>query len=206
MRPLQGMRLVAATGNAHKLREIERITADFGIELISKSDAGIADLDVEETGETFEENSFLKANEIMKATGMAAIADDSGLMVDALDGAPGVYSSRFAGKDGDDEANNRKLMELMKDVPDGQRGAKFVSVITLCTPEGDVITAKGESPGRIGRIPAGTNGFGYDPLFIPDRYDGRTYAEITDEEKNVISHRANALRALKEILSGDEES
>lgn len=205
MIPLRGMRLVAATGNAHKLREIERIVSEFGIELITKAEAGAADLDVEETGETFEENSFLKASEIMKATGMAAIADDSGLMVDALDGAPGVYSSRFAGKDGDDEANNLKLMQLMENVPDGQRGAKFVSVITLCTPEGEVITARGESPGRIGRIPAGTNGFGYDPLFIPDRYDGRTYAEITDDEKNLISHRANALRALREKLAGDGE-
>lgn len=203
---LKGMRLVAATGNAHKLREIDRIVSDFRIKLITKAEAGVADLEVEETGETFEENSFLKASAIMKAAGMAAIADDSGLMVDALDGAPGVYSSRFAGQDGDDGANNRKLMDLMKDVPDGKRAAKFVSVITLCTPEGDVIVARGESPGRIGRIPAGTNGFGYDPLFIPDRYDGRTYAEITDEEKNLISHRANALRALKAKLSGDIES
>ncbi len=205
MRSLQGMRLVAATDNEHKLREIRKIVSDFGIELITKAEAGIADLDVEETGKTFEENSLLKASAIMKAAGMAAIADDSGLMVDALGGAPGVYSARFAGEVCDDEANNRKLLALLENVPDGERGAKFVSVITLCLPDGRTIVARGESPGRIGRIPVGSNGFGYDPLFVPDRYDGRTYAEITDEEKNLISHRANALRILRKKLSGDEE-
>ena len=203
MREWKNVSLVAATGNAHKLREIENIVAGFGIRGIPKKDAGLGDLDVEETGETFEENSLLKAETIMKASGMPAIADDSGLMVDALDGRPGVYSARFAGEEADDDANNRKLMELMKDVPEGERGAKFVSVITLCMPDGTVITARGECPGRIGRVPAGHNGFGYDPLFVPDGYDGRTYAEITEEEKNAISHRAQALRVLQRKLSGD---
>lgn len=203
MKITDGMQLVAATGNKHKLQEIENIVSQFGIRVITKAEAGAGDLDVEETGTTFEENSLIKAEAIMKATGMPAIADDSGLMVDALDGAPGVYSARFAGDDADDDKNNDKLMALMDPIPDEQRGAKFVSVVTICTPDGEVIVARGECPGRIGREFRGTNGFGYDPMFIPDGYDGRTYAEITAEEKNVISHRANALRVLKEKLSGD---
>lgn len=193
-------RIVAATDNKHKIKEIEAIVSKFGIEVITKAEAGAGSLDVEENGVTFEENSLIKAEAVMKATGMPSIADDSGLEVDALDGAPGVYSARFAGDHGDDDANNEKLMELMKDVPDDKRGARFVSVVTLCMPDGGRLVARGECPGRIGYELKGTNGFGYDPLFLPDGYDV-TYAQITDEQKNEISHRARALRVLEKMIS-----
>ena len=159
--------IVAATGNRHKIIEIESITKLFGMKVIAKGETAAAALEVEETGTTFEENSKIKAEEIMKVTGMPAIADDSGLMVEALGGAPGVYSARFAGEHATDEENNEKLMSLMEEIPDGRRQAKFVSVITLMYPDGRILTARGECPGTIGRVPEGTNGFGYDPLFLP---------------------------------------
>ena len=192
--------IVAATGNLHKLREIAEIMEPFGMKVITKADAGAADLDVEETGTTFEENSKLKAEAIMLATGLPAIADDSGLETDALQGAPGVYSARFSGENATDESNNEKLLELMKDTPDAERGARFVSVVTLCYPDGTVLSARGECPGRILRAPRGNGGFGYDPLFVPEGFE-RTYAEITAEEKNAISHRANALAGLKKMIA-----
>lgn len=191
--------IVAATGNAHKLAEIEAITAQFGLKVITKAQAGAGDLDVEETGTTFEENSLLKAEAIMKATGLPAIADDSGLETDALNGAPGVYSARFSGEDATDASNNEKLLQMMADVPDAKRGARFVSVVTLCYPDGTVLAARGECPGTILRELRGDGGFGYDPLFLPEGFD-RTYAQITAEEKNSISHRARALQGLKEQL------
>lgn len=191
--------IVAATGNAHKLAEIEAITAQFGLKVITKAQAGAGDLDVEETGTTFEENSLLKAETIMKATGLPAIADDSGLETDALNGAPGVYSARFSGEDATDASNNEKLLQMMADVPDAERGARFVSVVTLCYPDGTVLAARGECPGTILRELRGDGGFGYDPLFLPEGFD-RTYAQITAEEKNSISHRARALQGLKEQL------
>lgn len=192
-------KIVAATGNKHKIEEIESITKKFGMNVITKAEAGVAELDVEETGTTFEENSFIKAEAIMKATGMPAIADDSGLEADALDGAPGVYSARFSGEDATDESNNIKLMQLMEDVPDDKRGARFVSVVTLCFPDGTVVSARGECPGTLRRSPRGDGGFGYDPLFVPDGYE-KTYAELTAEEKNSISHRAKALEILRDKL------
>ena len=191
--------IVAATGNAHKLAEIEAITAQFGLKVITKAQAGAGDLDVEETGTTFEENSLLKAEAIMKATGLPAIADDSGLETDALNGAPGVYSARFSGEAATDAANNEKLLQMMADVPDAERGARFVSVVTLCYPDGTVLAARGECPGTILRELRGDGGFGYDPLFLPEGFD-RTYAQITAEEKNSISHRARALEGLKKQL------
>ena len=191
--------IVAATGNAHKLAEIEAITAQFGLKIITKAQAGAGDLEVEETGTTFEENSLLKAEAIMKATGLPAIADDSGLETDALKGAPGVYSARFAGEDADDAANNQKLLALMEQVPEEARSGRFVSVVTLCYPDGNVLSARGECPGRILRELRGDGGFGYDPLFLPEGFD-RTYAQITAEEKNSISHRARALEGLKAQL------
>lgn len=191
--------IVAATGNAHKLAEIEAITAQFGLKVITKAQAGAGDLDVEETGTTFEENSLLKAEAIMKATGLPAIADDSGLETDALNGAPGVYSARFSGEDATDASNNEKLLQMMADVPDAERGARFVSVVTLCYPDGTVLAARGECPGTILRELRGDGGFGYDPLFLPEGFD-RTYAQITAEEKNSISHRARALEGLKKQL------
>lgn len=191
--------IVAATGNAHKLAEIEAITAQLGLKVITKAQAGAGDLDVEETGTTFEENSLLKAEAIMKATGLPAIADDSGLETDALNGAPGVYSARFSGEDATDASNNEKLLQMMADVPDAERGARFVSVVTLCYPDGTVLAARGECPGTILRELRGDGGFGYDPLFLPEGFD-RTYAQITAEEKNSISHRARALEGLKKQL------
>ncbi len=195
-----GMRVASASGNKHKVKEMESILKGFGIELIPKGETAAADVEIEETGETFEENSLLKAEGRMKITNMTAIADDSGLMVDALDGAPGVYSARFAAENmdenADDDKNNEKLMRLLKDVPKEKRKAKFVSVITMVTPDGEIISARGECPGEIGFSPVGTNGFGYDPLFIPDGFDV-TYAQLTEDEKNKISHRSKALENLR---------
>lgn len=196
----EGLSLVSGTGNPHKLREIKEILEPFGIRILSKEEAGVGGFDVEETGETFEENSLLKAESIMKETGLSAIADDSGLEVEALDGAPGVYSARFAaGEFVDDEKNNIKLLGLMEEVPDEERRARFVSVITICFNDGTVVTARGECPGQILRAPVGDGGFGYDPLFLPDGCD-ETFAQISEEKKNQISHRAAALNLLKEKL------
>ena len=191
--------IVAASRNAHKIAEIEAITKKFGMKLISRDDAGIPKFDIEEDGKTFEENSFKKANEIMKVCGKITLADDSGLMVDYLGGAPGIYSARFAGENADDAKNNAKLLALLDGVDTKERKAKFVSVITMVYPDGEVITARGECPGRILREPAGENGFGYDPLFVPDGYD-KTFAQLSSEEKNSISHRAASLRELERLL------
>lgn len=196
---LNGLALASGTANPHKLREIKEILEPFGIRILSKEEAGVADLDVEETGATFEENSLLKADAIMKATGLSSIADDSGLEVAALDGAPGVFSARFAGEPTDDEKNNLKLLGLMEDLPDEERRACFVSVITICFNDGTVITARGECPGRMLREPIGDGGFGYDPLFLPDGCT-ETFAQISEEKKNQISHRAAALKLLREKL------
>jgi XTP/dITP diphosphohydrolase len=191
--------IVAATQNKHKIKEIDAITSQFGMKIVARDEAGVPKVDVVEDGETFEENSYKKAYEIMKLCGKITIADDSGLVVDCLDGAPGVYSARFAGVDGDDEANNRKLVELIKDVPFEKRTARFVSVITMVFPDGETVVARGEVEGNLVLEKQGENGFGYDPLFVPVGYD-RTFGEIEPEIKNKISHRANALVALKEKL------
>ena len=204
---MNNMKIVAATGNKHKIEEIESITKKFGMNVITKAEAGVGDLEVEETGTTFEENSLIKAEAIMKATGMPAIADDSGLEADALNGAPGVYSARYSGEGATDESNNAKLLKLMENIPDDERSARFVSVVTLCFPDGTVVAARGECPGTLRRSPRGDGGFGYDPLFVPVGYD-KTYAEISAEEKNIISHRAKALGILRMKLkeTGFEES
>lgn len=204
---MNNMKIVAATGNKHKIEEIESITKKFGMNVITKAEAGVGDLEVEETGTTFEENSLIKAEAIMKATGMPAIADDSGLEADALNGAPGVYSARFSGEGATDESNNAKLLKVMENIPDDERSARFVSVVTLCFPDGTVVAARGECPGTLRRSPRGDGGFGYDPLFVPVGYD-KTYAEISAEEKNIISHRAKALGILRMKLkeTGFEES
>ncbi len=195
--------IVAASRNRHKIDEIEAITKKFGMHIISRDEAGVPPVEIEEDGQTFEENSFKKASEIMKLCGRITLADDSGLMVDYLDGAPGVYSARFAGEDGSDIKNNEKLLRLMEGVPDAERTAKFVSVITMVYPDGTVITARGECPGRILTAPAGDGGFGYDPLFVPDGYE-KTFAQLSSEEKNSISHRAVALVELERLLSERE--
>ena len=191
--------IVAATQNRHKIREREAITKEFGMSIISRDEAGVPAVEIVEDGETFEENSYKKAFEIMKLCGKITIADDSGLEVDCLDGAPGVYSARFAGTDGDDRANNRKLVELIKDVPYEKRTGRFVSVITMVFPDESCISARGEVEGHILLEEHGPNGFGYDPLFVPEGYD-ITFGEIDPEIKNRISHRANALNVLREKL------
>ena len=191
--------IVAATKNRHKIQEIEAITQEFGMSIISRDEAGVPDIEINEDGETFEENSYKKAFEIMKLCNNITIADDSGLEVDCLDGAPGVYSARFAGKDGDDDANNRKLTELIKDVPYEQRTGRFVSVITMVFPDGETISARGEVEGHLLTEKRGSSGFGYDPLFVPEGYD-RTFGELGPEIKNSISHRSRARARLRELL------
>ena len=193
------MKVVLASKNKHKLVEISKITEKFNMELVLQSELGV-DIDVEETGTTFEENSFLKAEAVMKATGLPALADDSGIAVDALNGEPGIYSARYGFDDSlDDWGRLQLLLKNTEHVPDGQRQAQFVAVITMVTPEGQTIQARGEIHGELLRAPAGENGFGYDPLFVPDGYD-RTFAQLTAEEKNQISHRANALKELERQL------
>ena len=196
--------IVVATQNKHKIEEINKITKDFGYILTYGEKAGIEGVEVVEDGETFEENSFKKANEIMKLTGKITIADDSGLMVDFLDGKPGVYSARFAGEDANDEDNNKKLIEELKGVPFEKRTARYVSVITLVTPDGKKIVARGEVEGHIAEEPSGDGGFGYDPYFIPKGYD-TTFGNFTMEEKNKISHRGRALEKLREMLENEKE-
>lgn len=192
--------LVVASSNRHKIDEISKVTEKFGIDVISRADAGIPkEFDIEENGSTFEENSYIKAKAIMDICGKPTIADDSGLMVEALGGAPGVYSARFAGEDHNDERNNEKLKELLSGVPYKDRRAKFVSVITLVFPDGRKIVARGECPGHIIEEERGNNGFGYDPLFVPEGY-GSTFGMLTPEIKNEISHRALALKHLAKEL------
>ena len=193
------MKVVLASKNPHKLVEISKITEKFGMELILQSQLGV-DIDVEETGTTFEENSFLKAEAVMKATGLPSLADDSGIAVDALNGEPGVYSARYGFDESlDDWGRLELLLKNTEHVPDGQRQAQFVCVITMVTPEGKTIQARGEIHGELTREPRGENGFGYDPIFYYPPY-GKTTAEMAPEEKNAVSHRGNALRVLNDKL------
>ncbi len=193
------MKFVLASKNPHKLTELQRILGELGVEVVLESDVGV-DLDVEETGETFEENSLLKAKAVMEATGLPTIADDSGLCVTALNGAPGVYSARYGG---DDKGGYAHRYELVLEALKGQldRSAKFVSVVTACFPGGDVLTARGECPGTIAYAPQGDNGFGYDPVFFVPAMR-KTFAQMTLEEKNSISHRGRALEKFKGELEG----
>ncbi|MBP6491856.1 MAG: XTP/dITP diphosphatase [Clostridia bacterium] len=193
------MKIVAATQNKHKIDEIQAITKEFGMEVISRGEAGVPDIEIVEDGITFEENSEKKAKEIMELCGAITIADDSGLMVDALDGAPGVYSARFAGEEGNDLKNNEKLLALLAEVEPDKRTARFVSVITMVYPDGRKVVARGECEGHIIYEAKGSNGFGYDPLFVPLGFE-KTFAELTGEEKNQISHRAIALKNLRKML------
>ena len=196
------MKAVLASQNAHKLQELQAILGGLGIEVVLESDIGLH-IDVDETGTTFEENSRLKAEAVMRAANMPTIADDSGLMVDALNGAPGVYSARYGHKSSDGE-RTAFLLENMKDVPDGKRTAKFVCVITCLWPDGRKIAARGECPGQILFAPRGTGGFGYDPVFYLPELE-KTYAELAPEEKNAISHRARALQAFCRIYREEFE-
>ncbi|MGF6375242.1 XTP/dITP diphosphohydrolase [Clostridiales Family XIII bacterium PM5-7] len=191
--------IIAASRNEHKIKEITEITEKFGMKIISRDEAGIPKIEIEEDGETFEENSYKKAYEIMKMCGKTTIADDSGLVVDYLGGAPGVYSARFAGEEGNDGKNNDKLLSLLENVPYKERRARFVSVITMVFPDGETIIARGECEGHVIDMPTGENGFGYDPLFVPEGFQ-RTFAQLEAEEKNLISHRARALVELERLL------
>ena len=187
------MKVVLASKNPHKLVEISKITEQFDMELVLQSELGV-DIDVEETGTTFEENSYLKARAVMEATGLPALADDSGIAVDALNGEPGIYSARYGFDESlDDWGRLQLLLKNTENVPDGQRQAQFICVITLVTPDGKVIQARGEVHGELLRAPAGEGGFGYDPIFYYPPY-GKSLAEVSAEEKNQVSHRANALR------------
>ena len=193
------MKVVLASKNKHKLEEISKIAEKFDMELVLESELGV-DIDVEETGSTFEENSFLKAEAVMKATGLPALADDSGIAVDALNGEPGIYSARYGFDESlDDRGRLNLLLKNTENVPDDKRQAKFVCVITLVTPQGQTIQARGEVHGMLLRAPAGENGFGYDPIFYYPPF-GKSLAQVSPEEKNRVSHRANALKVFYEKL------
>ena len=193
------MKVVLASKNRHKLVEISKITEQFDMELVLQSDLGV-DIDVEENGVSFEENSFIKAEAIMKATGLPALADDSGIAVDALNGEPGIYSARYGFDDSlDDWGRLELLLKNTEHVPDGQRQAQFVCVITMVTPDGKTIQARGEIHGELTREARGENGFGYDPIFYYPPL-GKTTAELSPEEKNAVSHRGNALKVFYEKL------
>lgn len=189
---------VIASNNQKKVNELNRILIPLGIMAKTAKEMNITLDGVEETGSTFVENARLKARAAHKLTGLPCIADDSGLMVDALNGAPGVYSARYSGENATDEKNNAKLLEEMKDIHDTHRNAKFVCVICCILEDGREIIAHGECVGKIAYNLIGEGGFGYDPLFVVS--GGKSFAQLTAEEKDKISHRGNALRILKEQL------
>lgn len=191
------MDFILATNNMKKLAEMQRILSPLGINVVTAKMLGITLEDVEENGETFEDNAKLKAHAACRETGMPAIADDSGLCVDYLDGAPGVYSARFAGEHGNDEKNNDLLLSKLDGVPEEERTAYYVCAICCCFPDGREIVVRGECHGKIAFKRDGSEGFGYDPLFI---VDGRTFGRYTAQEKDKISHRGKALRLLTEEL------
>ncbi len=191
------MDFLVATHNLKKREELQRIPSPLGIRVLTAEEAGINLSDVEETGATFEENAFLKADSGCRESGMPCIADDSGLEVDALNGAPGVYSARFAGEHGNDKKNNRLLLEKLQQVPMPQRTARFVSCVCCAFPDGRHFTVRGVCEGRIAFEEHGAGGFGYDPLFLVGE---KTFGELTAEEKDRVSHRGNALRQLAKEL------
>ena len=194
------MKLVLASQNQKKQKEMQDILSHLGIEVVLQSDLGVH-VDVDETGETFEENAWLKAHAVMAATGLPAIGDDSGLVVDALGGRPGVYSARYGGPGLDDEGRYRLLLQQMEGEKD--RRCRFVCAIACCFPDGTVLRAEGACEGTIGMEPRGEGGFGYDPIFfLPDL--GRSMAELTPEEKHHISHRGNALRCFVEKMAAQK--
>lgn len=185
------MKFYLASKNAHKILEFKRILSPLGIELITDNDLESPLSDVEETGKTFEENAYLKAISATNVLGIPAIADDSGLCVDFLDGAPGIYSARFAGEPCDNDKNNEKLLFLLENVDDNERTARFVCSIVCTFPDGRFFTSNGVCEGHIARKPSGNNGFGYDPLFISEL---GSFGEISDDEKDSVSHRGRALK------------
>lgn len=192
------MKLILASKNAHKAKEMQAILGD-GVELVTLDKTKAADIDVVEDGTTFEENAIKKATEIMEATGLATIADDSGLCVDALDGRPGIYTARFAGENPTDDENISKLIAELDGVETENRTARFVCVIALAIPGEEVKTYRGECEGRILTEKRGENGFGYDPVFYVPEYE-KSMAELPAQVKNSISHRFRALNKLKENI------
>ena len=191
-------RIIFATSNEGKMKEIRLIMADSGYEVVSLKEAGIS-ADIVENGTTFEENAIIKASAIAKLTGELAMADDSGLEVDYMDKAPGIYSARFLGEDTGYDVKNTYILDKLKNVPQEQRSARFVCAIALADATGNAITKRATIEGYIGYEIRGENGFGYDPIFMVPEYN-KTTAELSIEEKNEISHRAKALRAMKEEL------
>lgn len=195
-------KLILASNNKNKLREITQLLKPLGYEVISQREAG-ADFEVEENGTSFEENARIKARAVFEHCNTAVIADDSGLEVDYLDGAPGVHSHRYAGENASDADRYNKLLNELKDVPNEKRGAQFVCVVCYIDENGNEQFAKGVCKGKIGYEPLGENGFGYDPVFM---YGEKSFAQILPEEKNRISHRAKALEVLCRLLRKEEDN
>ena len=196
------MKIVAATNNKHKVKELTALFQGSDTELVTLREIGFTD-EIIEDGSTFLENARIKAMAVHKATGLASIADDSGLCVDALGGEPGIYSARYASEDGensDDKRNNEKLLRNLDPVPENERTARFVSALCFIDADGTEVSAVGKCEGIITREERGEGGFGYDPLFFFPSF-GKTFGELTDEEKNSVSHRANAVKLLKEKLT-----
>lgn len=185
------MDFVLASKNKNKLTELRRILSPLGINVISEADSGISFPEVEEDGATFEENAMIKARSACMACSMPAIADDSGLCVDALGGAPGIYSARYADEGHNDDDNNEKLLAELEDVPDSERTARYVCAVCCCFPDGRTLTVRGECEGKIGYTYRGNGGFGYDPLFM---LGSLSFGELTAEQKDAVSHRGKALR------------
>ena len=192
------MRIIFATGNQHKMKEIREILGDTGLEIVSMKEAGI-EADIVEDGKTFEENAMIKATEIAKLCDDIVLADDSGLEIDYLDKAPGIMSARFMGEDTSYDIKNQALIDKLEGVPKEKRTARFVCAIAAVLPSGKQIVTRGTIEGMIGYEIAGENGFGYDPIFYVEEY-GCTTAQLSPEEKNEVSHRGNALMAMKEKL------
>jgi XTP/dITP diphosphohydrolase len=197
-------KLIFATGNENKMKEIRMILADCGYEILSMKEAGIQ-ADIVEDGKTFEENAIIKATAISRMTGCLVLADDSGLEVDYLDKAPGIYSARFMGEDTSYRIKNKAIIDKLSGVPDEKRTARFVCAIAAVFPDGRTFTKRGTIEGIIGYEEQGENGFGYDPIFYLPEY-GKTTAQLSPEEKNNISHRGNALRLIKEVINENTDN
>lgn len=195
---LMKKKIIFATGNQGKMREIRHILGDLDVELLSMKEAGV-ETDIEEDGTTFEENAMIKAAAIAEKTDAIVLADDSGLVVDYLNGEPGIYSARYLGEDTPYAIKNQNIIDRLKDVPDNKRTARFVCAIAAVLPGGEHYVATGTIEGRIGYEEKGANGFGYDPIFYVPEF-GCTTAQLTEEQKNQVSHRARALFEMKKIL------